>query len=78
MFEDLIPENDDIEKAKKEILYICPLADTCDAEHCLHKKPHFKTELGRPYQPEKEEPCDCSVCECKYNGKICCVPISYE
>ena len=73
MFEDLIPETPD--DAIKEILYICPKAKECNAEYCLHKEPHGKTELGRPYQPNHEEPGDCSILECKYFlGKVVCVP----
>ena len=78
MFEDLIA------KQKTFQWYICPNADKCNSDFCLHKGPHGKDELGRPYQPEGEDPCDCSIHECKYfvnnnnishNGKICCVPI---
>ena len=73
MFEDLIPTDE-----TKETLYICPKAKVCNADFCLHKHLHGKTELGRPDQPETEKPCDCSVHECKYfirqKGKTVCVP----
>jgi hypothetical protein len=77
MFEDLIikPKKD----GPKKQLYRCEHADQCNADFCLHKEPHYKTELGRPEQPENEEPCDCSVHECKYfmssKGKTVCKPI---
>ena len=78
MFEDLIDKK--IKGKCKEILYICPKAQECNAEFCLHKSPHGKTELGRPDQPENENPCDCSIHVCDYfpilkNGKVVCVPI---
>lgn len=76
MFEDFIPKKPD--NAVKEILYICPKANECNADFCLHKEPHYKTELGRPDQPENEDPCDCSIHECKYflvkKGRVVCVP----
>ena len=80
MFEDIIPETPD-GSTVKEILYICSKAKECNADFCLHKEPHGRTELGRPDQPENEEPCDCSVCECKYfmvkkgKDKVVCVPV---
>ena len=76
MFEDLIPK--DITKDGKEILYICSKAKECNSDFCLHKHLHGKTELGRPYQPETDMPCDCSIHECKYfiikKGNVVCVP----
>jgi len=77
MFEDLI------EKHKKHTkifqFYICEHADKCNADYCLHKEPHCKTELGRPYQPDHEDPCDCTIHGCKYfvvaKGQTLCKPI---
>lgn len=66
MFEDLIVKPDDEEM----ILYICENTDICDSIFCLHKGPHSNTELGRPDQPEKEKPCDCSQVSCEYHYNI--------
>ena len=75
MFEDLIIKKLNIDSE----LYICENADRCNADFCLHKEPHGKTELGRPDQPEDDDPCDCSIHECKYfvvsKGKTLCKPI---
>lgn len=76
MFEDLIPETPD--DAVKETLYICSRAKKCGSEFCLHKEPHGRTELGRPDQPDHDEPCDCSIHECKAystSTKVFCVPV---
>lgn len=70
MFEDLVSK-----KAFKERLYICLMRKECTSKLCLHKKPHGKTELGRPDQPEFEKPCDCSIHECDFNKKVVCVPV---
>lgn len=73
MFEDLIA---DVEDDEKMILYICERTESCDSIYCLHKEPHGKTELGRPDQPENEEPCDCSQVSCKYHPAIViCKPV---
>ena len=73
MFEDLI-------KPKCKIshqYYMCKYAILCDSIHCLHKQPHGNTELGRPEQPEGEDPCDCSkvICEYKRTSGAVCKPI---
>ena len=74
MFEDIIPADEDDEKQMK--LYICEFGDKCLSLLCLHKDAHGKTELGRPAQPENEDPCDCSQVPCNYHPiPAICKPI---
>ena len=62
MFEDIIKPKI---KADVEQLYICEYADQCPLVLCMHMLPHFKTELGRPDDPENMPSSDCSIITCK-------------